>query len=286
MRRRRLKVGVFTNLRKDSDLSVTRSLIDILDRRGVEYVLDADMRGKLPSNEYFSVEKPISLDFMITVGGDGTILRIAKCCAETDIPIAGLNLGNVGFLTEEEPDKAEELIDALINGNYEVEKRSLICARLGDKELTALNDVVISRSADSRMAEIYVKINGEFVDGYFCDGFIASTPTGSTAYSLSAGGPILSPGVAAYSLVPINSHSLHSRPIVVSDTDVAEFTLRSDGKVELVVDGVACASMNKNDVVVVEKAEKSVSFVRLSGHGFYKKLLTKLNKWSTTDKEN
>ena len=281
-----MKVGVFTNLRKDGDLSVTRSLIDALERRGVRYALDDDMQGKLPASEYFSIEKPIPLDFMITVGGDGTILRIAKYCAETDIPIAGLNLGYVGFLTEEEPDKAEQLVDALLSGNYEVEKRSLICARLGDKEFSALNDVVISRAADSRMAEIYVKINGEFVDGYFCDGFIVSTPTGSTAYSLSAGGPILSPGVAAYSLVPINSHSLHSRPIVVSDTDVAEFTLRSNGKAELVVDGVACASMTKNDVVAVEKAEKTVSFVRLSGHGFYKKLLTKLNKWSTTEKEN
>lgn len=281
-----MKVGVYTNLRKDGDLSVTRSLIAVLDRCGVEYVLDADMCGKLPSNEYFSSEKPIPLDFMITVGGDGTILRIAKYCAENDIPIAGLNLGFVGFLTEEEPDKAKELVGALLSGNYEVEKRSLICASLGGKEFPALNDVVISRAADSRMAKIDVKVNGEFVDGYFCDGFIVSTPTGSTAYSLSAGGPILSPGVAAFSLVPINPHSLHSRPIVVSDTDVAEFALCSSGKAELVVDGVACASMNKDDVVIVEKADKTVSFVRLSGHGFYKKLLTKLNKWSTTEKEN
>ncbi len=281
-----MKVGVFTNLRKDSDLSVTRSLIDILDRRGVEYVLDADMRGKLPSNEYFSVEKPISLDFMITVGGDGTILRIAKYCAETDTPIAGLNLGFVGFLTEEEPDRIDELITALIDGNYEIENRSLIYAQIGGKRFSALNDVVVFRAADSRMAEIDVKINGEFVDRYFCDGFIVSTPTGSTAYSLSAGGPILSPGVAAFSLVSINSHSLHSRPIVVSETDVAELTLCSNGKAELVIDGVACASMNKNDAVVVGKAEKPVSFVRLDGHGFYKKLLTKLNKWSTTEKEN
>mgnify|MGYP002515677048 FL=1 len=277
-----MKVGVFTNLRKDCDLSVTRSLIDALDRRGVKYALDANMQGKLPATEYFSIEKPIPLDFMITVGGDGTILRIAKYCAEADIPIAGLNLGYVGFLTEEEPDKAEQLVDALLSGNYEVERRSLICASLGGKKFPALNDVVISRAADSRMAKIDVKVNGEFVDGYFCDGFIVSTPTGSTAYSLSAGGP----GVAAFSLVPINPHSLHSRPIVVSDTDVAEFALCSTGKAELVIDGVACASMNIDDVVIVEKAEKTVSFVRLSGHGFYKKLLTKLNKWSTTEKEN
>ena len=281
-----MKVGVFTNLRKDGDLSVTRSLLDVLNHHGVKYVLDADMQGKLSANEYFSIEKPTELDFMITVGGDGTILRIAKYCAENDIPIAGLNLGFVGFLTEEEPEKAEELVDALLNGNYEVEKRSLVCARLGGKKFSALNDVVLFRAADSRMAEIDVKINGEYVDRYFCDGFIVSTPTGSTAYSLSAGGPILSPGVSAYSLVPINPHSLHSRPIVVSDTDVAEFTMCSNVKAELVVDGVACASMNKGDIVTVEKACKFVSFVRLKGHGFYKKLLTKLNKWSTTEKEN
>ena len=281
-----MKVGVFTNLRKDGDLSVTRSLIDALNRRGVEYVLDADMCGKLPSNEYFSVKEPTALDFMITVGGDGTILRIAKYCAENSIPIAGLNLGFVGFLTEEEPEKVDDLVVALSCGHYEIENRSLICAQIGGKSFSALNDVVISRAADSRMAEIDVKINGEFVDRYFCDGFIVSTPTGSTAYSLSAGGPILSPGVAAFSLVSINSHSLHSRPIVVAETDIAELTLCSNGKAELVVDGVACARINNNDSVVVEKAENPVSFVRLNGHGFYKKLLTKLNKWSTTEKEN
>lgn len=281
-----LRVGIFTNLRKDGDLAVTRRLIAELERRHVDYVLDADMRGKLSGDEYFSPDEPVKLDFMITVGGDGTILRIAKYCADMGLPIAGINLGHVGFLTEVEPDNVSELVSALVDGSYEQEKRSLIYAEFGGRYLHALNDVVISRAADSRMAEIDLRINGEFVDRYFCDGFIVSTPTGSTAYSLSAGGPILSPGISAFSLVSINSHSLHSRPIVVADSDVAEFTLCSVGRAELVVDGVACASMSKGDAVKIRKAQEEVVFVRLSGHGFFKKLLTKLNKWSTTEKED
>ena len=131
-----------------------------------------------------------------------------------------------------------------------------------------------------------VYVNNEFVDSYFCDGFIVSTPTGSTAYSLSAGGPIVSPNVSAFVLTSINSHSLHSRPIVVSENDEIKLVPGKVGSFNLVVDGDTCLMLDDDSVVTVKKFDKEVNFVRLEGHSFYNKLLTKLNKWSVTSKED
>lgn len=277
-----MKVGIYTNPGKDKDLSVTRKLLACLSQKGVSYMLDESLCEKIKADEYFSIKKNERLDFMITVGGDGTILRIAKYCALAGIPIAGLNLGHVGFLTECEPDKIEAFIDALAENRYKLEKRSLLCATANGKSFIALNDAVISRAYGARMLETDVYVNGEFVDSYFCDGFIVSTPTGSTAYALSAGGPIVSPNVSAFVLTSINSHSLHSRPIVVSENDEITLTSWRKGKVSLDIDGEQCALIECGKSIIVKKLDKEVVFVRLEGNGFYNKLLTKLNKWSVT----
>ena len=281
-----MKAGVFTNLHKDKDLSVTKLLLSCLDKRSVSYCLESDLRPFFPENDYFSLDKPLKVDFMITVGGDGTILRVAKFCALNRIPIAGINLGFVGFLTEEEPDKIEMLVDALISGNFKTENRTLLEADVKGDTFLALNDAVISRDFDSRMLDADVFINGEFVDRYFCDGYIVSTPTGSTAYSLSAGGAILSPNVSAFILTSINSHSLHSRPIVVSENDRIKIKLGKKSSANLVMDGVALKKLGGLSEISLKKSDFSVTFVRLKGHGFYNKMLTKLNKWGLTQKED
>ncbi len=277
-----LKVGVFTNLHKDSDLSVTKALLSSLEARKISFVLDDGLRDALPGYEYFSLDQTISLDFMVTVGGDGTILRIAKFCALQNIPIAGLNLGHVGFLTVEEPNRVQNMVDALISNEYKLEKRTLLSANVLGNEYFALNDVVVSREFSSRMLNVDVRVNGELVDRYFCDGYIVSTPTGSTAYSLSAGGPIVSPNVGAFILTSLNSHTLHARPIVVAEDDLIELELDKRGEVSLVVDGEPALKLS-GAVIKLKKSKYSVSLVRLDGHGFYKKLLTKLNKWSLSE---
>ncbi len=276
-----MKVGIFTNLHKDRDLSVTNLLLDELKKTGISYALYIDLKGKIESDEFFDAEKPLTCDAMITVGGDGTILRIAKYCAINAIPIAGLNLGHVGFLTEEEPAKVSEFVKNLRSGNYKIENRALLCAEIGNDRFLALNDVLITRNFTARMLETDVFVNEEFVDRYFCDGYIVSTPTGSTAYSLSAGGSILAPNVSAFILTSINSHSLHSRPIVVSQND--EINLLPACNANIVIDGVAVADVKKGEKLKVTKYHKEVYFIRFNGHSFYKKLLTKLNKWSVTD---
>ena len=275
-----MTVGIYTNLYKDGDLSVTTALLNELRARNVNYVLDPALKGKI-EGVFFDLEKSPCCDVMITVGGDGTILRIAKYCAVHAVPIAGLNLGYVGFLAEEDPENISEFIDKIIKGDYKLENRSLLNAEVGGQSFLALNEVILTREITSRMIETDVYVNNEFVDRFFCDGFIISAPTGSTAYSLSAGGAILSPTVPAFILTSINSHSLHSRPIVVSERDEVVLTATCDAS--LVIDGNVGAEVKKGEQIKVRRYCKEVSFVRFSGHSFYKKLLTKLNKWSFTE---
>lgn len=282
-----MKVGIYTNALKDKDLSVTRALVECLNKRGISYALDCELKGEIKAYEYFSIsEKPKKFDFMLSVGGDGTILRIAEYCAVGNIPIAGLNLGFVGFLTEEEPEKTDSLLDRIVRGDYKTESRSLLEVNCNGKMYYALNDAVIGRDFDSRMLSVDVKVNGEFVDRYFCDGYIVSTPTGSTAYSLSAGGPIVCPRVSAFVLTSMNSHSLHSKPIVVSDSDVIELKFGQKCSANLLIDGQPRERVDNRSTVKIEKSALSVKFVRQSGNGYFNKLLTKLNKWSTTEKED
>ena len=276
-----MTVGIYTNLYKDGDLVVTRALLGELKTRGVDCVLDPALKGRL-EGRFFDMGKSPNCDVMITVGGDGTILRIAKYCAVHSVPIAGLNLGHVGFLTEEDPENISSFVEKIINKNYKLENRSLLCAKVGERNFLALNEVILSREVSSKMIETDVFVNNEFVDRYFCDGFIISTPTGSTAYSLSAGGAILSPTVPAFILTSINSHSLHSRPIVVSEEDVITLVATCDAS--LVIDGASCVEVGRGEKVRISRYDESVSFIRFNEHSFYNKLLTKLNKWSYTDR--
>lgn len=278
-----MKIGIFTNLIKDEKLKVTTALIEILKKRRVDFTLDKELKDKFPNSEYFSANENPNCDIMVSIGGDGTILRIAKTCAVYGVPIVGVNLGHMGFLAEEEPENIEKMVDRLVSGDYALEKRSLLKATTKSGEFLSLNDTIVTRNLDARMLEVEVRVNNEFVDSYSCDGYIVSTPTGSTAYSLSAGGSILSPSVSAFILTSINSHSLHSRPIVVSKKD--EIELKPRCRATLVADGDVVAQIEKDEEVKVVKYEKEVAFVRFAERSFYKKLLTKLNKWSVTDRE-
>ena len=278
-----MKVAVYTTEYKDKDLAVTRRAIAALSARGIDCAVTDELKGKIDCADFFSLDQPSGFDFMITAGGDGTVLKVAKACAEYSVPVLGINLGHVGFLAEEEPDNLDEAVAALAGGNYVLESRTLLRAEACGKSFVALNDAVVSRLPQSRILETDVYVNGEFADRYHSDGYIVSTPTGSTAYSLSAGGSILCPGVAAFILTPINSHSLHSRPLVVSERD--ETVIRPHGECALVVDGIEQLRLRGGDKVRIVKNDVSVKFVRLREHGFYGKLLKKLNKWSVTGEE-
>jgi NAD+ kinase len=281
-----LRAGIFTNLYKDTDLSVTRLLVETLDKNGVDWLIHRDVGGVFAGNAVFDETTAADIDVLITLGGDGTILRIAEYAARTKTPILGINLGFTGFLTECEPEQIGAVIRELGERSFHTEDRTLLRADFGEGAFHALNDVVVLRDGQSRMPELEVEIGGELVDRYHCDGFIVSTPTGSTAYSLSAGGPIISPHARALALTPITPHSLHSRPLVVSEDE--QILVRIGGQSVATVisaDGAIKGTLPAGGVLRVEKSAYTVSFVRLgTGRGFYSKLLSKLNKWGMTER--
>ena len=272
-----MRAGIFTNRSRDEGLSITGKLAKLLEAYGIECLFHADCA--LPGSRTFDKNTSLRPDVMITVGGDGTILRIVNYCAEYDIPILGVNTGNVGFLTELEPSGMDRIPEILLNKDYTVDRRSLLKATFASKTVYGLNEAAVMRKNLGTLLELAADIGNKTVDRYRCDGFIVATPTGSTAYSLSAGGPVIAPDTGAFALTPVNSHSLHSRPLVVSDGEVIELKLSSGGA-RVIVDGRD--EGDAKGVVRIEKAERSAGFIWLKDSNFYSKLLSKLNKWSVT----
>jgi NAD+ kinase len=224
-------------------------------------------------------------NFVIVLGGDGTLLSTARCVAQADIPILGVNLGSLGFLTEirqEEIEHALEGVDAA--RSYELSLRPMLhCQVMRDGKCVAtheaLNEVVMNQSAVARITDFEVRVNGNFVANYKADGLIISTPTGSTAYSLAAGGPILSPEVRGFVITPVASHALTNRPLVVKDTAIIEARiLVTREQAFLTVDGQVGTPLGDDDVVVCKKADFNVKLFKFAGRSFFDVLRTKL-KW-------
>ena len=266
-------------------MSVTNRLIASLTSHGVQCALTknpfAQTTGKTASSA--TSETP---DMLIVVGGDGTILDHVAHAAQHDIPVLGINLGKVGFLTEAEPDGFDSLAFAIAQKQYRVEKRTMLCAQVEGARFYALNEFVLMRRHVSKMIMLRLAVGDEEVDKYYCDGMIVCTATGSTAYSLSAGGPVISPQANVFAVTPVNSHSLHSRPIVIGDTERVALTLlaRADDAMVL-ADGKIVHTLPEKQTISIFKAQKQALFVRFSENKFYGRLLGKLNTWSLTPEE-
>jgi len=223
-------------------------------------------------------------DFVIVLGGDGTLLSVARSVAPAGIPILGVNLGSLGFLTEVKQDEVLRALEAIDRGGCDVSPRSMLHCQLrrGDTCLAsfeALNDVVVHQSALARLASVDVRVDAKFVANYKADGLIVSTPTGSTAYSLASGGPILAPDVPGFVITPVASHALTNRPLVVQDTAVIEIVTKDSGdSVLLTVDGQQGTALKDGDVVVCRRSEFAVKLLKLAERSFFDVLRTKL-KW-------
>ncbi len=228
----------------------------------------------------------LGIDLMIVFGGDGTVLRASKI-AGSEIPIAGINTGNLGFLSAYESSDVDVLVSDILSESLTFSERRFMSVKLGDKEFFALNDAVITKdhSLDtiSECIKLSLKIDGQFVDAYVGDGLILSTPTGSTAYAISAGGPIMVPDVKAYVVAPICAHTLHSKPIVYSQESLAEVkVLKNSKNCALFIDGKMEGSLKPETVVKITASNK---FARICNKSekFFSKLSEKLNKWSNID---
>jgi NAD+ kinase len=223
-------------------------------------------------------------DLIIVLGGDGTILRAARQFSGTNLPLLGVNLGQMGFLAEVEPPNLEAALELLQSGQYKVRHRLMLSARVLREErpiaeYTALNDIVISKGPFSRIIYLDTYVNDKQLETYPADGIIVATPTGSTGYSLSAGGPIVNPGLDVMIITPICPHLLHHRTVIVSSSErISIRTWTRQAEVVLTVDGQVGFSLQDDDVVQVTRAPLTTPLIQLQGSDFYTLLHRKLAK--------
>lgn len=266
-----MKVGIYLNKKYFSD--------------GAPYV-DKISRAFGTGCEVVDDLKDIALlEVLFVLGGDGTILDVATVCATYNVKIIGVNYGHMGFLAEFEPNKLDEAIELVKSGKYLTQNRSTLKICCGGKQFYALNDVVLQRGTDgenfSNTVNVHAEIDGSTVDNFSSDGIIVSTPTGSTAYSLSAGGSVLAPDISAFILTPICAHSLHSRPVVFSDDSVLKLCpFEVSAPLIMLADGKPVAKVSNGECVTVTKGENCVTFITKNDKNFFNKLLIKLNIWS------
>ncbi|MDE7463552.1 MAG: NAD(+)/NADH kinase [Clostridiales bacterium] len=257
-----MKIGLYANTDKDPNGEVCRAVKAAAQKNGVSV---ADYKP----GEFF--------DFIVSIGGDGTILRVAQESAKSGIPILGVNRGTVGFLTEIEPEGLEEAISKLIKRDYVLERRALLDVIVRGEHYHALNDAVVMRTNGGRVIGMEIGVNGEHALSITCDGYIASTPTGSTAYSLSAGGAIIAPSAAVIELTPVNPHALHARSMVVNSGADVTMKYSSGAGASLFIDGETVLQLKEGDTVSVTGWDLSALFVRLKQKSFYSRLTDKLN---------
>ncbi|MCR5467066.1 MAG: NAD(+)/NADH kinase [Lachnospiraceae bacterium] len=272
---------IIANQEKDPDGRVAGALRETLKSYGFEAYVIAPL---VPGTKYKKAELKEGTDCAIILGGDGTFLHGAKALSRGGIPIMGINLGNLGFLTAAEQQDTEKAVRQLAAGEYVIEKRTLLsadCVERKDASHKALNDVVIARSGFSRLIRLRLSVNGQVVQDYQGDGVIIATPTGSTGYSLSAGGPVVSPVAKTLVITPICPHMLSARPLVVSEDDrITVEVLKSSRSMEqeafVTVDGDEVAGLAVGEHVNIVKADDTISVVMLKDISFWEKVRAKL----------
>src|SRR5580765_9017541 len=280
------RIGIVAKTDRDEAKGVVAGLLEWCAARDCVPVLDKETAALCPGGGVQATRKPdlpAQVDVLLVLGGDGTLLSMARLVGDLGVPILGVNLGGLGFLTALTIEELFPALEAYLRDELVIEDRMLLDARVfrqGERlgEYAALNDVVITKSAMSRIIRLEVAVDGVFATGYRADGLILSTPTGSTAYCLSAGGPILFPTLDAMVLTPICSHTLTNRPIVLPGADRVEVTLLADQEVMATVDGQMGVGLRERDTVEVRKAASRIRLVRFPQKDFFSVLRTKL-KW-------
>jgi len=279
------RFGIVIKPNKPDAIRLAKEVIEWLGKREVQVYVDQAVAPAI-HHPHSCPRSEISqwVDFLIVLGGDGTLLSAVRDMKGENVPILGVNLGGLGFLTETTLEELYPILERILEGTTETEKRMKLCAavlRGGEQvsEYSVLNDVVISKSVLARIINLRNSINGAYVTTYRGDGVIVSTPTGSTAYSLAAGGPIIYPSMDSILITPICPHALTNRPLLIPDRATVEFTLESEeSDVQLTLDGQVGCTLNPFDQVVVTKAQDHVFFIKSPFKDYFQILRTKF-KW-------
>ena len=284
-----MTVAIFGNAMKSATPEEVRHLLEFLELRGVNVVLSEELRRELNLRDY--PEFPTAaepIDFALSVGGDGTFLTTASFIGNKNIPIVGINCGHLGFLADVQTRDVDRILDQLIKGQYTIEQRSLLTVRttpadsgkLGSPLIpspNALNEVAILKQSMSRMISIDTKVNGQFLTTYHADGLIIATPTGSTAYNMSVGGPLMVPQARGIILSPIASHSLGVRPLVIPDDWQLELQVHSRNDNYMIsVDGRS-QTLSSDVTLQISKAAYTIKVVQVGENSFIQSLKDKLS---------
>lgn len=281
-------IGIIPNLQKASSLDVTKGLIKWLEDQNIKVLLNeiTARESERPDLARDSTEIYKNSDFIIVLGGDGTLLSVARQVIWHKTPILGINLGHLGFLTEFEQDNMFEGLEKIKKGECRIEEKLMLEAvvvknNMISDNFQALNDIVISKGSFSRIIRLKTYINNSYIETYSADGIIISSPTGSTAYSLSAGGPILSPEVKGMVITPISPHIMSSRSIVISQEEkVRVEVVGGKNDVMLTIDGQQGYRLNEGDVIIVRKSDFAANMIKIKDKNFYNVLRTKMNERS------
>ncbi|TDX48264.1 NAD(+)/NADH kinase [Orenia marismortui] len=278
------KIGLIANINKAQAFEVMNKVCDYLDGQNKSYILDeasACLLDRKVENKAYEVLIDF-VDVVIVFGGDGTFLKAARTFANSDTPILGINLGQLGFLTDIEINRLEEGLNKLLAGQYIIEERMILEGTVIRKgkvvnQVIAINDLVINKGPFSRIINLESYIDDEYITTYPGDGLIIACPTGSTAYSLSAGGPIVNPKMKSLIITPICPHTLNSRSIVTTEDEEIMVKVDADhNEVMLTVDGQDSFPILSKDIIKINKSELVAKMMKLEGYNFYKILHNRL----------
>ena len=279
-------VAIFAKVHDPRCLGIASDLINWLEEKGCTPLPEAQLTRQLGYHRVLSeAEVRDQAELVVVLGGDGTLISVARLFSGRDVPILGVNLGSLGFLTEITVEELYTRLEKVLEGNPRVSERMMLEVTLHREgqeieKCHVLNDMVINKGALARIVDLETKVNRHFLTTYKADGLIISTPTGSTGYSLSAGGPIIHPLMSCIVITPICPHTLTNRPIVVTDESVVSITVASsfDEKVYLTLDGQVGFELREGDSVEVRKALKTTALVMSKTRDYFELLRTKL-KW-------
>jgi len=277
-----LKIGIYGHPEKEKVLCYSSNLVEILYEKNIKCYSDYTLGGKLPNREKLKLVKeedlPKIVDLFIVFGGDGTVLRLSRIINGKEIPILAVNAGKLGFLTDLSPENLSKNIDKILNGDYHVEERLMIEGKVEDKSFKALNDIVVSKGQFPRIIKIKIDIEKHHVNTYYSDGIIFATPTGSTAYSLSSGGPIAHPNLEVIIITPLATHSLSARPVVTPAGKVISTEILSKNiKCEFMADGRKVMNIEAGKKLQVTKSKSRIKLIKIESKNFFDVLRNKLN---------
>lgn len=268
--------AIITNPKKDTDGRYTKKVAAILEEK-YSILYDKDFSSETIHKMYEEA------DVIIVLGGDGTLLSAADSASSFGVPMLGINLGHLGFMADVEENNIEASLKAFLKGEYTIDHRFMIDARIDKKDgsalrLSALNDIVVTRASYQRMVAFDIKVNGDHLATYQGDGLVVATPTGSTAYSMSAGGPVVDPSLDVCIITPVCPHTISSKPVIVPGSAEIQIDFKStfDDKAMLTADGKEGIRLCEGDVIKINASDKTLGLIRLLNRSFYDILHHKL----------